>query len=222
MKTMRYALLTVVLCGMAQVPAIAQEAQPETEAPAEVAAAPSSPEQLDLVALTEFLDEQRALVQEFQQEVSTGITNAEEAELRFDALIASYEKLIQTAGSESEIVVQVDRFVALFEGYAEEAASSEDPERRALSEAFRKRALEGRSLRASFIVEAAKAVALLAELHDQKDMAVDLYRLGEGDRVLAAFRGQLEALTAANEGVRGAIEVAKAGGVPIETGRSPQ
>lgn len=170
---------------------------------------------LDLVALSEFLATNQAQIEEFERVIETGINNAAEAEKRFDEVIAYYEKLISTVGSESEVAAEFDAFIDLYEGFAEEAAASSNPARQANADALLKIADDAQKLKIAYIQEAGRAVTIIDGLRDEKEAAVDKFRIRQGSLVNDAYRQQLTLFRETNDRMQVALEEARAGGVPV-------
>ena len=195
-------------CAMALVLALQVAAQTE---PVET----KTEDDLDLVALSEFLTANQAQIQQLEGVIETGIQNAAEAEQRFDEVISLYESLISTVGSQSELAEEFDAFIALYEGYAEEAASSSNPAVRALADGLLKVADDARTLKIEYVQEAGRAVTVIDELRDQKEAAVFQFRINQGNLVNDAYRQQLTLFRETNDRMEKALEAARAGGVPV-------
>ena len=194
----------------------------QDQAPAATPSANAAETDLDLAELGKILAEQVALIAQYQRDVDLLLENAEAAQVRFDEMIASYEKLIKATGSDGVAVPQIEKFITLYESFAAEVAASDDPQVRALADDFTAQVASANDLKGKFVEEAAKGYAQLEKMRNMRELAVRLYQLGQGERALEAFQGQLDVLTAANERVRTAMEDAESRGVQIDTGPSVQ
>ena len=170
---------------------------------------------LDLVALSEFLAANQAQIEELEQVIETGIQNAAEAEQRFDEVIGLYEGLISTVGSKSDVAQKIDAFIDLYEGYAEEAAASSNLEVRGKVDSFLKMADDARALKIEYVQEAGRAVTLIDGLRDQKEAAIFQFRINQGNLVIETYRKQLTLFRETNDRMQSTLKEALDGSVPV-------
>jgi len=203
------------VCAISLGPALFVVAQTQLVAAQTEPAAAATEDDLDLVALSEFLAANQAQIEQWEKVSQTGIQNAVEAEQRFDEVIGLYENLISTVGSQSELAADFDAFIGLYEGYAEEAAASSNPAVRAMADSLLKVADDARALKIDYIQEAGRAVTLIDELRDEKEAAVFQFRINQGNLVNETYRQQLTLFRETNDRMQTALEAARDGGVPV-------
>ena len=203
------------VCAISLGPALFVVAQTQPVAAQTEPAAAATEDDLDLVALSEFLAANQAQIEQWEKVSQTGIQNAVEAEQRFDEVIGLYENLISTVGSQSELAADFDAFIGLYEGYAEEAAASSNPAVRAMADSLLKVADDARALKIDYIQEAGRAVTLIDELRDEKEAAVFQFRINQGNLVNETYRQQLTLFRETNDRMQTALEAARDGGVPV-------
>lgn len=160
---------------------------------------------IDFVELRQFLEQQAAKIVELQRLSEEGSRNAEVAPRVFDETIAAYRDLIESVGSKSENVRRIEAFAARFEEYANDAGGSANKEVRARADALRRIANEARQHKRTLVQESNRAYAQIAALEKMKEVAVYDIRIGEGQKVLASYRAQIDILIGANDKVNGVI-----------------
>jgi hypothetical protein len=221
-------LSSPVLCFAVLLSIVPAIATAQTAAPAPAAAPPAAAtsanraaDTLDFAGLRNYLSSQVDVVQKLQQKIDASLRDAQLAPQVYDEMVAAYRTLIDTVGSRSGQVTQIDEFIAQYERYAEEAAGSANPRIREKSDEFRRIVRAARETRAGFIEESNKASINIDRLRDLKEEAVVNIRLQRGQDTVVSLRAQLAVLQEANTRVDAEIKKAEQQNLPI-TGPRPQ
>ena len=175
-------------------------------------------EPLDLTEFGKVIDDNKAKFDKLAPFTPETVLTVEQAHERIDEIIATYQSMVDSYGSDSEQVGKMDEFIAAYKDIAGIAGQHPNAEIRKLSEQFLEKADTVAELKVNFIEEARKAAVIIRELKDQKELASYLFLLDQGDQVIAALKQQLQIARDTNVAAQAQLDRIKGvGGIPVVT-----
>lgn len=208
-NTLIYGLLTV---GLVFVPPslLAQQSSGDTKQTES-----AKQDSIDLVSISKMLQTNAKILSDLDKVVKSGLDNADQAKELYDGVIERYTEIITIVGSKSKIAAEFDAEIKKYQDWAKDAAASTNAVRRTRAAQYLEIADNFAKIKVSFISEAARAVSIIDELKDEKEVAVDDFRIGQGHLVVEAYRKQLEVFKETNDSMNKELEKIRGGGVPI-------